>query len=47
MQQLLTLDGEQFLEHVGGLFAVHQAPLVTVTYQVRAARAGGCRGSED
>lgn len=41
MQQVLALDGEQFLEHIGGLFAVHRAPLVDVTHQVRAAQAGG------
>jgi hypothetical protein len=41
MQQVLALDDEQFLEHIGGLFAVHHAPLVDVTHQVRAAQAGG------
>src|ERR1035438_6031796 len=41
-QQVPALDGEQFLEHIDRLFAVHQAPLIAVTHQVRAARARGC-----
>jgi len=36
LQQVLALGGEEFLEHRDGLFAVHPAPLVAVTHQVRA-----------
>jgi len=35
-QQVLALGGEEFLEYRDRLFAVHPAPLVAVTHQVRA-----------
>jgi hypothetical protein len=40
-RQVLALVREQLLEHRDGLFAVHPAPLIASTHQVRSAADGG------